>query len=82
MVPSWADSDDAIVFVSKVLDLDPMDFLVKFKQWACAWTKCMCRAFNTVRNIDQYHPLASGIQENLQSMRCNFTCLVVNGLCK
>jgi len=82
MVPSWADSDDAIMFSSEVLDLNPMDFLTKFEQWACAQTKCMCHAFNTVRNIDQYHPLASGIQENLQSMRHDCTHLIVNGLRK
>ena len=38
-VPSWADSDDAIAFVSEVLKLDPMDLLAKFEQWACSRTK-------------------------------------------
>ena len=38
-VPSWADSDDAIGFVSEVLKVEPMDFLAKFEQWACARTK-------------------------------------------
>jgi hypothetical protein len=39
MVPLWADSDNAVAFVSEVLKLEPMDFLTKFKQWACARTK-------------------------------------------
>jgi len=38
-MPTWVDSDDAIAFVSEVLDIDPMDFLAKFEQWACARTK-------------------------------------------
>jgi hypothetical protein len=40
-VPSWADSDDAIAFVSEVLKLEPMEFLARFEQWACARTKGM-----------------------------------------
>ena len=50
-VPSWVDSDDAIAFVSGVLDLKPMDFLTKFEQWACAMTKGMCCALNIVRTV-------------------------------
>ena len=50
-VPSWVDSDDAIAFVSEVLDLKPMDFLAKFEQWACARTKGMCCALNIVRTV-------------------------------
>ncbi|KAF8239106.1 hypothetical protein L208DRAFT_1478308 [Tricholoma matsutake] len=39
MLLAWADSDDAIAFISEVLKLDPMEFLVWFEQWACAHTK-------------------------------------------
>ena len=35
-IPAWADSDNAIAFLSEVLDLEPMDMLAKFEQWACA----------------------------------------------
>jgi hypothetical protein len=38
-IPTWADSDDATAFVSEVLDLEPMDLLAKFEQWACARAK-------------------------------------------
>jgi hypothetical protein len=38
-LPSWTDSDDAIAFVSEVLKLEPMEFLARFEQWACARTK-------------------------------------------
>ena len=41
-MPTWVDSDDAIAFVSEVLGLDPMDFLTKFEQWACARSKGIC----------------------------------------
>lgn len=43
-MPTWVDSDDAVAFISEVLNLDPMDFLAKFEQWACARTKCLCCA--------------------------------------
>jgi succinate dehydrogenase/fumarate reductase cytochrome b subunit len=81
-VPLWADSDDAIAFVSEVLNLNPMDLLTKFEQWACARTKCVYHALSTIRNIDKYHQLAGGVQENLQTMRHDCTCLIVNGLHK
>jgi len=38
-VPSWVDSDSAISFVSEVLKLEPMEFLARFEQWACARMK-------------------------------------------
>ncbi|KAF8237874.1 hypothetical protein L208DRAFT_1244996, partial [Tricholoma matsutake] len=38
-LPSWADLDDAIGFVSEVLKLEPMEFLTRFEQWVCARTK-------------------------------------------
>ncbi|KAF8518835.1 hypothetical protein BU17DRAFT_90632 [Hysterangium stoloniferum] len=38
-IPSWADSDGAIAFVSEVLKLEPMEFLARFEQWACARIK-------------------------------------------
>ena len=43
-MPTWVDSDDAVAFVSEVLDLDPMDFLTKFEQWACTRAKGMYHA--------------------------------------
>lgn len=82
-IPSWVDSDDAVAFVSEVLDLDPMDFLTKFEQWACARSKGMFCALCIVKlSIDRFFHLASAVQENLQTMRCDCTRLVVNGLRK
>ena len=43
-IPAWADSDDAIAFLSEVLDLEPMDMLVKFEQWACVRSNGAYRA--------------------------------------
>lgn len=49
-MPTWIDSDDAVAFVSEVLDMDPMDFLTKFEQWACARVKGTYKAFRIVEN--------------------------------
>ena len=80
-IPTWVDSDDAVAFVSEVLDLDPMDFLAKFEQWACARTKSTYHALIKV-SIDKFYQLASAVQETLQTMRCDCTRLIVNGLRK
>jgi hypothetical protein len=40
-LPSWTNSNDAIAFVSKVLKLEPMEFLARFEQWAIVRTKGM-----------------------------------------
>ena len=40
-LPSWANLDNAIAFLSEVLKLEPMDFLAKFEQWACVRTEGM-----------------------------------------
>jgi hypothetical protein len=82
-IPSWVDSDDAVAFVSEVLNLDPMDFLTKFEQWACARTKGVYHTLRIVKpSIDKFLQLASAVQETLQSMRCDCTRLIVNGLRK
>lgn len=56
-LPSWADSDDAIAFLSEVLKLEPMDFLAKFEQWACTRTKGMYGAAHTQKYTNDYHQL-------------------------
>ncbi|KAF8221173.1 hypothetical protein L208DRAFT_1329741 [Tricholoma matsutake] len=65
-IPAWADSDDATAFVSEGAN----GLLTKFKQWACI-----------MKTTDNDHPLAGGVQENLQSMRSDCMCLIINGLC-
>lgn len=82
-MPTWVDSDDAIAFVSEVLDLDPMDFLAKFEQWACARTSRMYHALSIIKpSIDKPYQLAFRVQENLQTMRSDCTRLILNGLRK
>ena len=44
-MPTWVDSDDAVAFLTEVLEIDPMDFLGKFEQWACARDKGLYYAF-------------------------------------
>ena len=79
-VPSWVDSDDAIMFLSEVLDMEPMDFLARFEQWACARTKGMyCPSDAMGRKLTLS---AAGPQENLQSMRADCTQLILTGLRK
>ncbi|KAF8229076.1 hypothetical protein L208DRAFT_1288432 [Tricholoma matsutake] len=70
-IPAWANSDNATAFVSEVLDLEPMDLLAKLEQWACI-----------MKTSDNDHPLAGGVQENLQSMRSDCMHLIINGLHK
>lgn len=82
-MPTWVDSDDAVAFVSEVLDLDPMDFLAKFEQWACARTKGRYCALRIVEQfINKIVQIAFAVQENLQTMRCDCTRLIANGLRK
>ena len=50
-IPVWADSDNAIAFLSEVLDLEPMDILAKFKQWACARSNGAYRASSLIMII-------------------------------
>ena len=81
MMPSLVDSDDAVAFLSEVLDIDPMDFLAKFEQWACARTKgtyCGIVEHFTHRVVH----LAYAVQENLQTLRCDCTRIISNGLHK
>jgi hypothetical protein len=47
-LPSWADSDDSITFLTEVLKIEPMDFLAKLKQWACTRDPGMYYASNTI----------------------------------
>ena len=49
-LPSWADSDNAVTFVSEVLKLEPMEFLVIFEQWATARTRGM--SFTLIHLLD------------------------------
>ncbi|KAF8233126.1 hypothetical protein L208DRAFT_1268597 [Tricholoma matsutake] len=80
-LPSWADSDDAIGFVSEVLKLEPMEFLARFKQWVCAKTKSEYCALITDK-IMLMMGSAGGPQENLQTMRVDCMRLIIEGLCK
>lgn len=80
-LPSWADSDNTIAFVSEVLKLEPMDFLVKFEQWACARTKGAYFVPGHYIKTDDSPHSAGSVQENLQTMRCDCTCLILDGLC-
>jgi hypothetical protein len=50
-MPTWVDSDDAVAFLSEVLDIDPMVFLAKFEQWACARNKGMYCALRIVEQL-------------------------------
>ena len=50
-MPTWVDSDDAVAFLSEVLDIDPMDFLAKFEQWACARNKGTYCALRIVEQL-------------------------------
>ncbi|KAF8219363.1 hypothetical protein L208DRAFT_1341178 [Tricholoma matsutake] len=49
-LPSWAVLYDTIGFVSEVLKLEPMEFLARFEQWACARTKSEYCALITVKS--------------------------------
>ena len=82
-MPTWVDSDDAIAFVSEVLGLDPMDFLTKFEQWACARSRR--GVFVVLKSllypyVDIKTQLASTVQETLHTLRCDCTRLISNGL--
>lgn len=79
IIPSWADSDDAIAFLSEVLKIEPMEFLVRFEQWACARTLSMYCPFDAMRTKLMILS-ASKPQENLQTMRANCTQLILTGL--
>ncbi|KAF8219706.1 hypothetical protein L208DRAFT_1210884, partial [Tricholoma matsutake] len=79
-LPSWANLDDAIGFVSEVLKLEPMEFLARFEQWACARTKSEYCALITDK-IMLMMGSAGGPQENLQTMRVDCMRLIIEGLC-
>lgn len=61
--------------------MEPMEFLARFEQWACARTKGICCSFDaTGRKLTLL--IADGRQENLQTMRADCTRLILTGLRK